>query len=85
LSAGVADWIGDASVRVNHEHAKRREERMDDMSIESIGVAPGVDSTARAQQEGLLNPRFYTTDYKAMDRLDITPVRREWDEMMAEF
>ena len=58
---------------------------MDDMSIESIGVAPGVDSTARAQQEGLLNPRFYTTDYKAMDRLDITPVRREWDEMMAEF
>ncbi len=43
------------------------------------------ESTARAQQESLLSPRFYTTDYSAMDRLDITPVRREWDEMMGEF
>jgi magnesium-protoporphyrin IX monomethyl ester (oxidative) cyclase len=42
-------------------------------------------STERARQESLLSPRFYRTDYAAMDRLDITPVRKEWEEMMGEF
>lgn len=46
---------------------------------------PLADSTARARQESLLSPRFYTTDYAAMERLDISPVRHEWDQMMAEF
>lgn len=44
-----------------------------------------ADSTARARKESLLSPRFYTTDYAAMERLDISPVRDEWDQMMAEF
>jgi magnesium-protoporphyrin IX monomethyl ester (oxidative) cyclase len=49
-------------------------------------AATGISSTTeKATQETLLSPRFYRTDYDAMDRLDITPVRREWDEMMAEF
>ncbi len=44
-----------------------------------------ADSTARARQESLLSPRFYTTDYAALERLDIGPVREEWGAMMAEF
>jgi magnesium-protoporphyrin IX monomethyl ester (oxidative) cyclase len=54
--------------------------------MEQVAVSmPGIDATARAQQESLLSPRFYKTDYAAMDRLDVSPVRREFDEMMAEF
>ncbi|MFZ8983377.1 MAG: magnesium-protoporphyrin IX monomethyl ester (oxidative) cyclase [Steroidobacteraceae bacterium] len=43
------------------------------------------DCTRKAQTENLLAPRFYTTDFAAMDRLDPTPIRREWDTLMDEF
>ena len=52
---------------------------------EALVLPTDTDSTARARQESLLSPRFYTTDYAAMERLDISPVREEWDQMMAEF
>jgi magnesium-protoporphyrin IX monomethyl ester (oxidative) cyclase len=43
------------------------------------------EATRKAEVSNLLSPRFYTTDYDAMNRIDVTPVRAEWDAMMAEY
>jgi len=46
--------------------------------------ARAIDSTGKAQQDTVLSPRFYTTDFDALDRLDVGPVRAEWDALMAD-
>lgn len=43
------------------------------------------DAAKKAVTNTLFSPRFYTTDYEAMDRLSIEPVRADWDAMMAEY
>ncbi len=47
-----------------------------------IDTAP--DTTRMAQTDTLLSPRFYTTDFDAMDRIDVGAVRKEWDALIAE-
>lgn len=47
-------------------------------------LADAFDTTAMATETTLLNPRFYTTDFDEMDKIDVTPVRKEWDALLAQ-
>ncbi len=54
---------------------------------EAIALQDGMTSemaTQVAMQDTLLTPRFYTTDFDEMDAVDVTPVRRDWDALIAE-
>ena len=48
-------------------------------------VESAADANAKAVRNTVLSPRFYTTDFAAMDRLNIESVRTEWDVMMKEY
>jgi magnesium-protoporphyrin IX monomethyl ester (oxidative) cyclase len=54
------------------------------MSIDATIDTPAA-AAAKAKQNTLLSPRFYTTDFDAMDRIDVEPIRAEWDTMMKEY
>ena len=54
------------------------------LEVESEITAAPVDTTAMATETTLLNPRFYTTDFDEMDRIDVTPVRADWDALIAQ-
>jgi magnesium-protoporphyrin IX monomethyl ester (oxidative) cyclase len=42
------------------------------------------DTQEMAAETTVLSPRFYTTDFDAMDRIDVSLVRAEWDALIAE-
>ena len=48
-----------------------------------------IDSPEQAMEHAkartLISPRFYTTDYDAMNRIDVSPMRAEWDAHMQEY
>jgi magnesium-protoporphyrin IX monomethyl ester (oxidative) cyclase len=52
----------------------------------SIAAAPQTsgkpDTMAMATHETVLSPRFYTTDFAALDNIDVSLVREEWDQLM---
>ena len=47
-------------------------------------LAATTDTMAIATQDTVLAPRFYTTDFKALDAVDVSSVRGEWDALIAE-
>jgi magnesium-protoporphyrin IX monomethyl ester (oxidative) cyclase len=53
------------------------------MSTAALHTRDDVMQLAKA--ETLISPRFYTTDNAAMDRIDVSRVRAEWDAMLAEY
>lgn len=44
----------------------------------------GGQTLEMAKGDTMLSPRFYTTDYEAMDRIDVEAVRRKWDVLIAD-
>ncbi len=41
-------------------------------------------TTQMAQRTTALSPRFYTTDFDELDRIDVSSVRAEWDSVIGE-
>ncbi len=53
----------------------------------NITAAPdnrAPDTQAMATHTTALSPRFYTTDFDALDAIDVSLVRAEWDALIAE-
>jgi magnesium-protoporphyrin IX monomethyl ester (oxidative) cyclase len=55
----------------------------------ALGIQPDIVSAAdaieRARASSLLSPRFYSTDYAAMDKIDVSLVRAEFDQLLSEY
>ena len=54
------------------------------MSLSTTIETPD-DAMKVAESNTLLNPRFYRTDFAAMDAYDVSPVREEFDKLLQEF
>jgi magnesium-protoporphyrin IX monomethyl ester (oxidative) cyclase len=55
------------------------------MSEPTSPVNSASDATRKAEANSLLSPRFYTTDFEALEQVDVAAVRPEWVQLMEEF
>jgi magnesium-protoporphyrin IX monomethyl ester (oxidative) cyclase len=53
------------------------------MTIEKMSLR-AADTQGMATESTMLSPRFYTTDFAALDRMDVSSVRPEWDALLEE-
>ncbi len=51
---------------------------------EALPPISNEEATAVAMRNTLLTPRFYTTDFAEMDAIDVSPVRADWDRLIAQ-
>lgn len=72
--------VEDAPVRHSAD-AKNVEDALDAGNYRQA-VMDSEAATSLAMQNTLLTPRFYTTDFDALDAIDVTPVREEWDKLI---
>ena len=57
---------------------------MTDDEMRVLEAPPAFDTNRLAMQETMLSPRFYTTDFAEVDKVDVSGVREEWDALIAE-
>jgi magnesium-protoporphyrin IX monomethyl ester (oxidative) cyclase len=48
-------------------------------------IGSAAEATQRANAATVLSPQFYTTDFDAMNRIDVSSVRAEWTQMLSEY
>jgi magnesium-protoporphyrin IX monomethyl ester (oxidative) cyclase len=72
-----------APAHVNGNHSKISRHGTTEADAENAGFSTEA-STALAMQDTLLTPRFYTTDFDEMDRIDVSSVRADWDTLIAQ-
>jgi magnesium-protoporphyrin IX monomethyl ester (oxidative) cyclase len=54
------------------------------LAAENQQVVDSESATKVAMSNTLLTPRFYTTDFAEMDAIDVSPVREDWDALIAQ-
>jgi magnesium-protoporphyrin IX monomethyl ester (oxidative) cyclase len=57
---------------------------MTDEEMRVLQAPPAFDTNRLALQETMLSPRFYTTDFAEINKVDVSGVREEWDTLIAE-
>jgi len=57
---------------------------LDATPLAATSDAGRPDTMELALKDTVLSPRFYTTDFVALDKVDVGPVRAEWDALIAE-